>query len=85
MNVGYPCAQYSGTHFVKAGERISTVGAGYFVPHPSGPLDSRQSAWKQHDLGASVVGRRASKHGEPYGPGNSDFDGEQAEPETTDA
>ena len=87
MNSGYRCARCGETSFVKLSDvpfPPNQTGGGkwVYVPDHLGPPDSRRSAGEQRDFGTSVVGRRASKHGEPYDPGNSDFDGEHAESET---
>ena len=87
MNAGYRCAQCGGMSFTTAGSgpfppKQTAGGTWVFVAGPSGPPHNRRSVGTQQDFGASVVGRRASKHGEPYDPGNHGFDSEQAESET---
>lgn len=89
MNSGYRCARCGETSFVKLSDtplppRETAGGKWVYVPNQTGPPDSRRSAGHQQQLdhGTSGASRRASKHGEPHDPGNSDFSSEQAESET---
>ena len=80
MSAGYRCASCGAMSFMKLSDapfppKPTAGGKWVYVPDQSGQPG-------QQDFGTSVVGRRASKHAEPYDPGNSDFDGEQAESET---